>query len=331
MNCLKPGHFIKQCKSLHHCKLCQKPHHTLLHIENPPTSTTPSPGLTTTPNPNPKTPHVSANVIASLAPNSLLMTCRIMVEVNARVLLDSASSASFVSERLVKSLCLPRLHQTTTICGVAGLTRNSLQSLTNLSISSPRTNFKFNITAIVVPRVTCDLLVHPVSFGPTWTHLNDIPLADPHSGTPGRIDILLGVDVFTSSLLHGRRIGPPGTPAAFETVFGWVLAGPTTEPTPGSFITSHHTLIATGDDLLRQFWEIEESTKHETNLSPEEGLLCSTLTNPIIVQLMEDSLCHYPRNLTLRHWVSQDRMPFGDSYRLNDLCTPRVNSRPLMQ
>ena len=186
MNCLKPGHFIKQCKSLHHCKLCQKPHHTLLHIENPHTSTTPSPGLTTTPNPNPKTPHISANAIASLAPNSLLMTCRIMVEaqdgstVNVRVLPDSASSASFVSERLVKSLCFPRLHQTTTICGVAGLTRNSLQSLTHLTISSPGTNCKFNITAIVVPRVTCDLPVHPVSFGPMWTHLNDILLADPH-------------------------------------------------------------------------------------------------------------------------------------------------------
>ena len=264
MKCFKPGHLIKQCKSLHHCKLCQQPHHTLLHIDNSPTSTTP--------NPSPKTPHVSGTAAASLAPKSLLMTCRILVEapdgstVNTRALLDSASSASFVSEKLVKSLCLPRLHQTTTICGVAGLTRNSLQYLTNLTISSPRTNCKFNITAIVVPRVTCDLTVRPVSFGPTWTYLNDVPLADPHCGTPGRSDSLLCVDVFTSSLLHGRRIGPPGTPAAFETVFGWVLAGSTNQPTPGSFVTSHCTLIATGDDLLQQFWEIEENPKHESNL-----------------------------------------------------------------
>ena len=33
MNCLKPGHFVKQCKSMHRCRKCQKPHHTLLHIE----------------------------------------------------------------------------------------------------------------------------------------------------------------------------------------------------------------------------------------------------------------------------------------------------------
>ena len=151
MNCLKPGHFIKQCKYLHHCKLCQKPHHMLLHIDNPPTSTTPSPGLTTTPNSNSKTPHVSATAAASLAPNSLLMTCRVLVEVpdgstvNATALLDSASSASFVSERLVKSLCLPCLHQSTTICGVAGLT------LFNLSPISPSHLLELSASSTLQP------------------------------------------------------------------------------------------------------------------------------------------------------------------------------------
>jgi len=34
MNCLRPGHFVRQCKSLHHCRQCQKPHHTLLHVDS---------------------------------------------------------------------------------------------------------------------------------------------------------------------------------------------------------------------------------------------------------------------------------------------------------
>ena len=257
MNCLRPGHFIKQCKSLHHCKLCQKPHHTLLHIDHsPPTPTTNTPVHVATPKPTHKTPLILSNTAASLAPNSLLMTCRVLVEapdgstVNVRALLDSASSASFVSERLARSLSLPRQYRTTTISGIAGLTRDCLQSLTNLTVLSPQSTCNFNITAIVVPRVTCNLPVHPVSFGSTWTHLNDLPLTDPHFGTPGRIDILLGVDVFTSSLLHGRRIGPPGTPAAFETVFGWVLAGSTNQDVSESLVMSHHTLIATSADLL---------------------------------------------------------------------------------
>ena len=41
INCLKPGHFVKQCKSLHHCKTCQKPHHTLLHLDYLPKSSVP--------------------------------------------------------------------------------------------------------------------------------------------------------------------------------------------------------------------------------------------------------------------------------------------------
>ena len=270
INCLRPGHFVRQCKSSHHCKTCQKPHHTLLHLDNPPTSSKP---FLPPPKPDSK---VSSNTAASLAQTSLLMTCTVLVEapdgstVTARALLDSASSASFVSERLVKSLCLPRLHQNTTISGVAGLNSSSRQALTNITVSSTHADNKFNVTAIVVPRVTCDLPVHPVIFSSTWTHLYDIPLADPDFGRPGRVDILLGVDVFTAALLHGRQVGPPGTPVAFETVFGWVLAGSTDQSTSGPVITSHHAFVTADDDLLRRFWEIEENTKHETNLSPEE-------------------------------------------------------------
>ena len=38
MNCLRPGHFAKDCRSVHRCKACQRPHHSMLHIEQ----TTPS-------------------------------------------------------------------------------------------------------------------------------------------------------------------------------------------------------------------------------------------------------------------------------------------------
>ena len=33
INCLRHGHFVRSCKSLHKCQVCQKPHHTLLHID----------------------------------------------------------------------------------------------------------------------------------------------------------------------------------------------------------------------------------------------------------------------------------------------------------
>ena len=93
-------------------------------------------------------------------------------------------------------------------------------------------------------------------------------LADPEFGTPGRIDLLLGVDVFVSVLRDGRRTGPPGSPVAFETEFGWVLAGNANSLTPNHHVTTHHAL--TGDDLIRQFWEVEEKPLSSQVLTPEE-------------------------------------------------------------
>ena len=157
MNCLTRSHFIKQCKSLHRCRKCQSPHHTLLHLENTkgnePTSET-------------------SNAAIPLKCKTLLMTCRILVSapdgtsVEARALLDNASSASFVSERLAQSLRLPRVNQAITVSGIVGLKyKVSAQSVASFQISPTRSSEKtFGISAIVVPKVTCDLPLSPVPF-----------------------------------------------------------------------------------------------------------------------------------------------------------------------
>ena len=74
LNCLRPGHFVKQCKSLHRCRRCQNPHHTLLHVDRKEQNTLPA-----APAPTPVT-NVSANVTTpGLSSHSLLMTCHVLV------------------------------------------------------------------------------------------------------------------------------------------------------------------------------------------------------------------------------------------------------------
>ena len=58
----------------------------------------------------------------------------------------------------------------------------------------PSSHRRITTTAVVVPRVTCDLPLNPISFKPDWTHLDKILLADPQLNSPGRFDLLLGVD-----------------------------------------------------------------------------------------------------------------------------------------
>ena len=264
VNCLRPDHFVKQCKSLHRCRRCQKPHHTLLHIENEKGSHTAPSSLDSAAKP------VTSNTAAGLTTNILLMTCRVLVDapdgssLEARALLDSASSASFVSERIAQTLS--RAHQTTRISRVAGLSHNPpLQSIANFKIASTRApGKKMEVTAVVVPCVTCDLPLHSVSFDPTWNNLTDIPLADPEFGCPGRVDIL-----FIETLLHGWRIGPPGSPIALETKFGWVLAGRLDSCDSGHHIASHHAAALPLETTCCVTSEIEENPKGEMALSPE--------------------------------------------------------------
>ena len=187
-------------------------------------------------------------------------------------------SSSSPRLRLIGILCF-RAVGTITLATTSptrrGLTHgSSAQSLTQFVISPIQDRAReIDITAVIVPRVTCDLPLQPIQFKPEWTHLSNLTLADPDFGVPAKIDLLLGVNVFAEVTRQGRRTGTAGSPTAFETDFGWVLAGDTNVCTSHCTITSNHTTLAAGDELLSKFWEIEEQSKGCQELSTQERLV----------------------------------------------------------
>ena len=219
LNCLASGHHSKSCKSVHRCRRCQGLHHTLLHLDSGRGSHPPNP--------------VTSNSAVNLDSSCLLMTCRVIfvspsgASIEARCLLDNPSSASFISERIAQALRLPRSYQSVSVSGIEGLsscvTNRAVSQFTVSPVGNP--DRRIGVTAVIVPKVTADLPVKPIPFGLDWDHLSNISLSDPAFGEPGRIDALLGIDIFIACLLEGRLTGPPGSPTAFETVFGWVLGG----------------------------------------------------------------------------------------------------------
>jgi hypothetical protein len=93
------GHFVKNCRSSHRCRVCQKPYHTLLHIEDK---------AVTHNYPLQTLFRMLFLQLIQLQPashginsNKLLITCRVLIE--PRALLDSGSSVSFISEYLGRS------------------------------------------------------------------------------------------------------------------------------------------------------------------------------------------------------------------------------------
>ena len=120
------------------------------------------------------------------------------------MVLDSASSASYVSERLSQSLYLPHFWQGVQISGIAGLSPDSpLQAIASLTISAVQSPLKkFKVTGIVVPRAMCDLPLHP-------SFLFDVEAAFQ--------------SIFVEGLCQGWRTGALGSLSLFQTEFGWVL------------------------------------------------------------------------------------------------------------
>ena len=60
-----------------------------------------------------------------------------------------------------------------------------------------------SITAAIIPQVAYELPPNPIPFKAEWNHLTNLQLSDPEFGSPGRIDLLFGVDVFINILLTG--------------------------------------------------------------------------------------------------------------------------------
>ena len=115
--------------------------------------------------------------------------------------------------------------------------------------------------------------------------------------------------------------------AAFETD-GCLLVPPVR--LPQSRVTSHHTLAATGDDLLRipldlplaNPGKLDDEPACSKNIYPED---CSA-QKPIVEHQTADSSCHYPRSPMHPLWV---RMLCGDFCHLSVQTSDTMYSRTL--
>ena len=100
--------------------------------------------------------------------------------------------------------------------------------------------------------------------------MRGVELADPEFGTPAKIDLVLGTDVYNNVIRHGRRSGPPGSPTAHRTAFGWVLAGTVHASGLTRNVDTCCLSSVSSDEALRAFWEIENCKFTEPALSLEE-------------------------------------------------------------
>ena len=91
-----------------------------------------------------------------------------------------------ISQAVVKShvLLMMCLVQVVAVDGSSTPARALLDSTSFIKVTPIWPSERiFDVEAVVLPKVTCDLPVHPVSLDGNWKHLEGLQLADPDFGT----------------------------------------------------------------------------------------------------------------------------------------------------
>lgn len=290
-NCLSPTHSAVKCGQSLSCRKCARRHHSLLHFEqekkredNQETiaakevvvpSSTREPAHEKPSTSRGADTHFTAVFWRNmLQPNSVLLpTARIKVfnstgcKQTIRALLDQGSQASFVTENTVQFLGLTRKAVSGFVSGL-GDSRMRIKYTVSLRVESRHNPANsIHVNAYVLHSLTSLLPTTKLSV-PEWTDIGNLPLADPTYTTPGKIDILLGADVYGDILLDGMMKQSEGSLMAQNTIFGWILSGrASSEPKAElkSIFTSLHVQLKE-NEILKKFWEME----NEPNMIQKE-------------------------------------------------------------
>ncbi|XP_067216965.1 uncharacterized protein [Linepithema humile] len=316
-NCLGP-HQMKSCRSTKRCRLCHKQHHSTLHYQASNTSIgasaalsasstsvakpiTSSPPATHTAGnhlPESAAPQRNTEQISNSATSSHIAQSRIirrtpgllataLVNVvsstgdhyQVRALLDQGLEVSFLSESVAQLLKLSRRAAAIPILGIGAQSSSVSNGLVSLKvISQVHKEISFEIDALVLPKLTSYLPPARVEYT-QWPHIQGLNLADPNFATPGKIDLILGVNVHALILKNGIRRGNIGEPIAQNTTLGWVLSGPLSNDNPKTNAMERNSIIGFQCsldsellELLQRFWTQEEITPaSQVSMSPEES------------------------------------------------------------
>lgn len=282
-NCLSHNHTASQChRSL--CRTCQRKHHTLLHLDiNKPSAVQPCEIVPSYNNNKSKRAYPTETIPSntsivlncrniSIRRQILLNTAIVYVEDSlkelhqVRVLLDSESICNFITENCVQRLGLRKVKQEAYISGVCGIS-SPIQYKVQATIESTTTNYNTDIEYFVTRTITAELPLE--AFESNVLEIpKDLILADPSFNIPDRIDVLLGMDIYTSILENNWLPLLNGSPVMQETAFGWVIGGTIDVNKPIiSALVSDEDL----NNSLKRFWEIE-CCGTESNYTVEEKL-----------------------------------------------------------
>ncbi|XP_065084910.1 uncharacterized protein LOC135707104 [Ochlerotatus camptorhynchus] len=301
-NCLKSGHWVRECSSKFSCRDCGKKHNSLIHpgfpLSNGGGSSSQSSGksmkkadgkvlssnLVTNDEESEQEDAEQREAVGTYnvgtkrgTTSSVFLSTVVLVVRDqnggkhlARALLDNGSQVSIMSERLCQILSLKRRAVNVPICGIEQAETRA-RFLVKTAISSRIKDFSIGVEFLILQKVTSELPSVHVSTA-HWNIPGDTQLADPEFNTSSRIDLLIGAEHFYRFLSERevKRISlGTGLPVLIDTVFRWIVTGKVSD----TYNNPVSCLISAAPDnleiLLQKFWEIE-SNEDQPAWSKEE-------------------------------------------------------------
>ncbi|XP_036318216.1 uncharacterized protein LOC118733101 [Rhagoletis pomonella] len=190
--------------------------------------------------------------------------------------------------------------------GIGGVACTRTKGSVRFTIKIIFSQFELDIHALVIGSITSVTPAVSVDIG-QWGHLTNLQLADPYFGTPGTVDVLLGVDVWGSIVEKDVIHGGCDEPHAQLTRRGWVVFGPASvQSTSNATVGIYCAQIRDEpylEDLISNFWKLEEVPVTSECLDDE----CERFFTTTHRRTAEG---RYIVRLRFR----QDCKPLGDSY-----------------
>ena len=250
--------------------------------------------------------------------DSLLMTAQVLLhgpggqKIKARAFIDPGAAMSLISSKVAQQLHLPLSKANLQFSAILATPCKSVKHLTHLSISPLQGGQSIPVRAAVVPQVTEDIPAKEIDPVDDLPHLMGLGLADPTFYLPGKVDILLGSEVYPQLMVKTPLItGSPSEPAAQATIFGWAIIGPVKSRGADVLpISANSAQVLNPDEhldtLMISFWKSEEPEAPPQPLSQQEKQ---------VERIYVDTVSYWP--LESRYQVAlpwkPDVPPLGDS------------------
>ena len=282
-NCLGKGHSLKDCKSIRNCFHCNKRHNSLLHKENvsqPIPNSRVNSNTTTSPNTSSSDDNVVISVNSSFRRSSstILPTCVISLKtifntyVEVRVLLDSGSMVSLISESKFNELGIKRNQSRISITCVADKASFASKGHATLGIRNKSTKEICATTvAHIVQKVMSDLPSQTIDISSINYLRERFDLADPNFNMPASIDMILGAPTFFELIRAEKFLQPRDNLHIQNTALGYIVCSKDHIDLDQVFVNTvcvDETNKA--DETLEKFWALEEPPSYFKPITVED-------------------------------------------------------------